>query len=440
MRRISVVGFGLFVCSCVAEFSADEERVETEAQEVRGGFGVTPGEHAAVGALLYNGTYFCSGTLIDPLHVLTAAHCFIESDFAQPSVLQFSTDYGPPYYNRFTVADIYRHPSYQPSAPLPAFYDVAVMTLSQNASISSFPQVAQNNTILGYSPWPSLELVGYGQANSTDTGGSKRKGFAFGTNLGMGSLAPKLFSVYPGEYNQISCSGDSGGPALSGSTIMGISHAGYPDCDTNPRSYYTDITSYASWISTEMRAFQNPRYPLDVNDDGHYTALDALLIIDVINARGSGVATRFRLGQPARSYLDANGDGWLTAMDTLSVINNINAFGARKVDPTVANAVLPPLTTTQAQDSATGNEVVRQFSIQQDTARGYTQQNVPVNWGRRNEKWVYSYTYGWHFILPNGKLYRYTGLNAQGEAYLNSLYASYTPAYYDNLSMLYAPQ
>jgi hypothetical protein len=53
--------------------------------------------------------------------------------------------------------------------------------------------------------------------------------------------------------------------------------------------------------------------------------LDALIVINAINAWGVGPITLGRLSAP---YLDVNADGILTAMDVLAVINYINSQGA----------------------------------------------------------------------------------------------------------------
>lgn len=59
---------------------------------------------------------------------------------------------------------------------------------------------------------------------------------------------------------------------------------------------------------------------LDVNDDGWITAVDALLVIDRLNAQGSGPIT----GGDRR---DTSGDQHLTAVDALLVIDFLNLHG-----------------------------------------------------------------------------------------------------------------
>lgn len=74
--------------------------------------------------------------------------------------------------------------------------------------------------------------------------------------------------------------------------------------------------------------WQNPTHILDVNDDGSVSPIDALIIINEVNA------SQFRdldgrLPSPvpqldARWFFDTNGDGFATPVDVLRVINHLN--------------------------------------------------------------------------------------------------------------------
>lgn len=66
---------------------------------------------------------------------------------------------------------------------------------------------------------------------------------------------------------------------------------------------------------------QNPVDGLDVNADGWITPLDALVVINHMNAEGMTPVSK--LG-PAPPYLDVNGDGHITPVDVLLVINRLN--------------------------------------------------------------------------------------------------------------------
>lgn len=69
--------------------------------------------------------------------------------------------------------------------------------------------------------------------------------------------------------------------------------------------------------------WHNQSNPVDVNNDGLVTPIDALLIINEINLRGVRSLVGSDLAFPP--YIDTNGDNLLTANDVLQVINYINA-------------------------------------------------------------------------------------------------------------------
>ena len=75
--------------------------------------------------------------------------------------------------------------------------------------------------------------------------------------------------------------------------------------------------------------FFNAHNPMDVNEDTAVSAIDALTVINVINASGS----RPLMGRtPVRGQMvDTNMDGSLSAIDALGVINYLNAFLSSRV-------------------------------------------------------------------------------------------------------------
>jgi len=73
-----------------------------------------------------------------------------------------------------------------------------------------------------------------------------------------------------------------------------------------------------------LTGWHHAELPLDVNASGLVTALDALLVINELNAGGSRVLPAEQpVGQKPR-YIDTNNNGRLSAMDALLVINALN--------------------------------------------------------------------------------------------------------------------
>jgi hypothetical protein len=81
--------------------------------------------------------------------------------------------------------------------------------------------------------------------------------------------------------------------------------------------------------SVPIVSTQNPRQPLDVSDDGYISPLDAVLVINYLNAAPNGsVPTRaasLSAGSSFGPYLDTSGDGVVSPLDAVMVINYLNS-------------------------------------------------------------------------------------------------------------------
>ena len=74
-------------------------------------------------------------------------------------------------------------------------------------------------------------------------------------------------------------------------------------------------------------SWRNDEYPADVTGDGYVLPVDALLLINYINANmGSAAVPPLPATPPP--YYDVNGDNFVTAEDVLIVINELNAAAA----------------------------------------------------------------------------------------------------------------
>ena len=72
--------------------------------------------------------------------------------------------------------------------------------------------------------------------------------------------------------------------------------------------------------------WRNPVDSIDVDNDGSISPLDALVVINYINAGGSGPLPAVHdLSKP---YLDVDGDQSVSPLDVLNVINHLNAQGS----------------------------------------------------------------------------------------------------------------
>lgn len=96
-------------------------------------------------------------------------------------------------------------------------------------------------------------------------------------------------------------------------------------------SHATSANPSGSLLRIELavdpaKPFRNPAEPLDVDHDGVIVPLDALLLIDKINAGQGGTLTNPpSTTDPFPVYLDPSGDNNLAPLDALQVIDHLNA-------------------------------------------------------------------------------------------------------------------
>ncbi|MEE2643939.1 MAG: trypsin-like serine protease [Myxococcota bacterium] len=194
-----------------------------------------------MGVIINGGQQWCTGSVIAPQWVLTAAHCIAEN-------LQFGIG---PNMNQLSeqvqVAQTFIHPHYSDQT---LAHDVALLKLAAPVSAQPLALVRSINTAVDHR---SL-LVGYGVDNGrgqTGNGTKRRTEVTF-------SEFTRTEMIYR-NFRTNSCNGDSGGPAFfygGGNTLVvaGItsSAADAADqfCEMGGR--YMRVDSYLDYISEVM--------------------------------------------------------------------------------------------------------------------------------------------------------------------------------------------
>ena len=101
------------------------------------------------------------------------------------------------------------------------------------------------------------------------------------------------------------------------------------DTQTNPVGIIVTIgdppANAPSSVMAMVGGGMNFGMRFDVNQDGQVTPLDALQVLNRLNANGIGSSD----SQTEERYYDVNGDGLLSPLDALQVINRLNLAGAR---------------------------------------------------------------------------------------------------------------
>ncbi len=206
MRNTALAFATLFSLAC-AEMpeGADLTLLDAQGDTRIGGDRIIGGEYfsglPAVGAIMYWGGDHCTGTLIGPRKVLTAAHC-VEDVSASGMTFVLGADANNPDY-QFHVQSFEAHPWYD-SYELDN--DIAYLILTQDAPIEPMPMLsAMDSSFIG----EEMLFVGYGVTNGYSQTGSGQKRAVW---MSIDKVSATTFRYTDSYHN--TCSGDSGGPAF----------------------------------------------------------------------------------------------------------------------------------------------------------------------------------------------------------------------------------
>lgn len=136
------------------------------------------------------------------------------------------------------------------------------------------------------------------------------------------TLTPSLQTMGSGRFSINNDKTLSYTPAAG---YVGIDRAKYRVTDdqglnSNNANLEIQVLDFSS-----ARPWNNTRRPLDVNDDNVVSPVDALLVINAINARGSTVLpTSLDALTGLYGFVDSNSNGSLSPIDALLVINELN--------------------------------------------------------------------------------------------------------------------
>lgn len=166
-------------------------------------------EFPAVGAMMLDGEFMCSATLIAANQVLTAAHCVDLFADAEPlAEIPLTFIVGPGIEEIAEMASIRElriAPQYE---RLHREHDLAVATLERNLMTAPMPIMEPSHDSIGVGD--SLLFVGFGFTSAPpQRQGGGRKTFA---SIPIIEKSAALFKI--GGSSNMTCSGDSGGAVL----------------------------------------------------------------------------------------------------------------------------------------------------------------------------------------------------------------------------------
>lgn len=190
--------------------------------------GGTSSSDTAVVALAFGDSLVCSGTMIAPQAVLTAAHCVAGARL--PDVVIGGAVAGGAHH---TALAAFVHPDFDAQT---LDHDVAIVIVGPLTGVTPIPYAT---ALDGAAAGSAIRVVGYGWTVASDPSPPLRR-----TGRSVLDAVDALRLVSHAAPSQ-ACEGDSGGPALfdggSGERVLGVASSGDTGCTQFARHTRVDI-------------------------------------------------------------------------------------------------------------------------------------------------------------------------------------------------------
>ncbi len=199
--------------------------------------------------------FTCTGVVVAPKAVLTAAHCVDHPGFefgvffaADASAFPTADDLVP---QLAAVTAVHPHPSYSTEPPFLA--DIAVIDLAVPTAVPALDFIRTPPTVdmVG----KQVEIIGYGELVFGQNNAAR-----YAATTTISALDDGADTILIGDTSARTCVGDSGGPALLDGKILGIdSYSDTTGCADPAHFRRTD--AYADFIDQFAGTSPNPPPP-----------------------------------------------------------------------------------------------------------------------------------------------------------------------------------
>jgi hypothetical protein len=205
---------------CVADAGDAADDVATEDQAVIGG-ATDFGDPSVVGIFVHppgaSSGSICTGTVIGPHTVLTAAHCVSPATVGTGQVFEILTGTSIPLTSIAVASSTTFDPAWDPNN-LFAGHDIGIV---HTAGVLPFAPIGLGPVATA----APVRLVGYGANDHFNNGvGTKRQ-------VTVGIVGASGVLIQDGNSNQQTCHGDSGGPAFQtfgpNELVVGVTSFGF---------------------------------------------------------------------------------------------------------------------------------------------------------------------------------------------------------------------
>lgn len=206
---------------------------------------------------------FCTGIIIGPNHIVTAAHCL---DEISPSRVEIGFGIKGETKSDLKVTNVAIHPKYSSgSRPNQPYYDIGVIVFS--GSLPPGYEAVDIAPVTFSSTTENVLLAGYGITSDNESSSTPARLHEVETTVQTYLKKQMEFELKEGT-GRGSCSGDSGGPLfvkVKGAPtrpnaclqVMGAVSRGPSSCDPG-NGIYTDVRLFQGWMACNFSSFGKP--------------------------------------------------------------------------------------------------------------------------------------------------------------------------------------